>query len=319
MFTVDAFAHQKVEQTRKHAKASSSKGDAPKTWHGWLDDLHVQLTAEPLMKAESFSGRQNLLSWQTSWPTLRAALQKDLLAYLCWGIPPSGRAAFALKHLILPRAQHILVNDQTTAEEIESLTGKAPQLVPFFIDTEFFSFSNYESRQDFLFCNGVNDRDVDIIIGLAEAGHKVVWLVNDAALREQYSNVPRLELVHHLPYPDLRTLYQTCRAYIMPNSVDWHCAGQTTGLEALSCGAPVLINRSRTADIFQPAPSVNVVETNTLEDWGVSLQSLISMPDLQEKIEMSRTWVQRHCAPDKLMKQVAQILFPSVPLAETPK
>jgi len=307
LFDQQAYAslQQQQEHFREHAGYS-----VPLKWHRFLDQLAEERTGEPIARY-SLGGLVRggmLFAWLPSREAIVAA-HMGRLVYLYWGgIPASGLRRAALRS-ILRRARVVLVNDVGAAEEAETLAGRRTVQVPMFIDTSFFAYAAPENREPFLFCAGSNDRDPEILIALAHAGHSVVWLVNNRELLGRYSDAhPNLRLLFHVTNEELRRLYQKCRVAIMPALRDFHAAGQTTGLEAISCGAPVVMSQGRAATIFSGVPGVRVVADNTREAWCAAVASLDAGPAAHAALEQSAEWVRRHTDPAALRSRLGTLL-----------
>lgn len=288
-------------------QAERQEGRAvPIRWHEFLEALSRENTGYgPTVWGirHVYLGQAVLVSWQLSLETVTAALLRRNLIYLCWGIPVRSRWRNWLLSRVLRHAKHVLVNDVKTQLEVEALCNRRAKLVPFFVDTDFFKFSALSMRHDFLFCNGSNDRDPELLLGLARNGLKVVWLINDQALRARYEKAhPNLILRSNVPFDELRTLYQTCRATIMPALRDAHCAGQTTGMEAIACGAPLFISEGRTAGIFKGLPSVFVISGSTSEIWFRVLANFKYTGELQTHTGMSRAVLEKRVSTHELKR-----------------
>ncbi|MGB5084688.1 MAG: hypothetical protein WBO09_08760 [Methylocystis silviterrae] len=254
----------------------------PLRWFGLLDDMSRALSGEPAQRwspRDLISARGHLVAWLPSSAAVATAIRGGPLSYLCWGVPDYAGAKSLLLTTLLSRATHLLVNEEVTRDEIKARTGRTASLAPYFVDTEFFAYRGPAERSDFLFCNGSNGRDPEVLAGLAERGHEVVWLCNDPVLREAFaSRNPRLKLCSAISYEELRRYYQTCAAAIMPVASDTHAAGQTTGLEALSCGAPLFISQCRAASIFSSLPAVVTLPTNDAATWARLIAERLQAP-----------------------------------------
>jgi hypothetical protein len=196
--------------------------------------------------------------------------------YLCWGgIRGVAGLRRSRQRVLLGRAGRLLVNDDVTAQEIQSFVGRTDaRIVPYYVDPKFFAFAPARNREDFWFCNSVNDRDPEVLLALAEAGHRIVWTVDAETLKGRYLGAhPNLLLRPRVLWPELARLYQTCRGFLMPTRNDFHAAGQTTVMEAIACGAPVVMSEGRTASIFRGVPSVRIVEDNSAERWRSELSA----------------------------------------------
>jgi len=267
------------KQLLKERRHSSGGGSVPLRWHRLIDEISRELTGEPIEPwtlRHAFSRHAQLIAWLPSLSAVFMAFRKrGHLIYLCWGVPAyKGLKRMAFR-LMLTRAAHLLVNEDVTRTQIKAAIGRSARIVPYFVDTDYFSYHPVGGRKGFLFCAGSNDRDPEVLLGLAEVGYEVVWLVNDPRLLATYSNRhSRLQVRSRVPYEILRKLYQTCAAVVSPLARDLHAAGQSTGLEALACGAPLLISPCRAATLFEAMPSVCVVESSEPAVWSRAVQDL---------------------------------------------
>jgi hypothetical protein len=209
----------------------------------------------------------------------------------------------------LRRARVVLVNDAVSAQEVKSLSGREAVCIPMFVDTRFFSYAPGKGRGDFLFCAGSNDRDPEALVALARHGAQVVWLVSSIQLRDRYAEAhPNLRIVSRITNVELRNLYQTCRAVVMPALRDVHAAGQTTGLEAIACGAPVAMSECRASTIFERLPSVRVVKGTEPEAWLTTVAELSCGEWQSAATAESRQWVCGHTDAQALLAQLASLL-----------
>jgi hypothetical protein len=245
---------------------------APLRWLGFIDELSRALSGMPACRwspQDLVVARGQLVACLPSAAALATAMRGGPLTYLCWGLPNYGDAKNLIFTMLLSRATHLVVNEEVTRGEILARIGRAAALAPYFVDADYFSYRSIGERDDFLFCNGSNGRDPNVLIGLVEIGHKLVWLCNDAKLRDAYgSRHPRLKVCSSVSFDELRRLYQTCAAAIIPVKDDHHAAGQTTGIEAIACGAPLYISQCRAASIFAGLPTVTTLSTNDVAAWS---------------------------------------------------
>jgi hypothetical protein len=295
-------------------RAAKRSGEpVPTRWHGLLDTL--SLDAAGIGAAERdwrhvLIGRACLVAWQLSPEAIATAARGRGLVYLCWGVGDRPGWKGAVERMVLRRAEHVLVNDATTAGEVTRIAGRQAHLVPFFVDTDYFAFRPLEGRQRFLFCNGFNDRDPEVLVGLAERGFQVVWLVNDAAMSARYaSRHPNLSLASGLSFAELRRLYQTCAAAVMPALRDAHAAGQTTGTEAVACGTPLAISAGRTAGIFAGLPSVRAVSTRDANVWVDEVGDLLKQANLARMAEVSADIIRRRITKEHVIQALMPFLL----------
>jgi glycosyltransferase involved in cell wall biosynthesis len=305
----DRQSYASLVQQREHLRERAGQ-PVPLKWHRFLDQMAEERTGPPI---ERFSlaglARGGLLfAWLPSREAILAA-HVGRLAYLYWGGIPSGMLRRTALRSILRRSRVVLVNDPVAAQEAEAFSGRRAVQVPMFIDTDFFAYAPPEGREPFLFWAGSNDRDPEMLLALARAGRSVVWLVNNRDLIGRYGDAhPNLRLLFHVTNEELRRLYQTCRAAIMPAFRDFHAAGQTTGLEAISCGAPVVMSQGRAATIFAGVPGVRVVADNTPDSWVAAIASLDVDPVARAALEASGDWVRAHTDPRSLSDCLGTLL-----------
>jgi hypothetical protein len=287
----------------------ASEEPMPLRWHSLLDSISQAETGVGTAELGwrwAITGHARLFAWHPSPEVMATALASRSLVYLCWGVPQrSGLKGRALATL-LRRARHVLVNDTTTQREVAGISGRRADVVPFFVDTGFFAFRPLGARGDFLFCNGTNDRDGDVVLGLARHGFKVVWLVNEAAVRARYEGLSgNLEFRSRVSHTELRSLNQTCAAAIMPIVADRHCSGQTTGLEAVACGAPLLITAGRTAGIFASLPGVRTAKHNDIAIWVKAVRDLLSDGGIGERTKLASRMLQQRLSRDAIRDVIA--------------
>ena len=255
--------------------------DTPVRWPGLLDDLSKARFGAPARcwtAKDLVDRRGHLIAWVPSWAALASAFTRAPLTYICWGAPAyRGAKAWAF-NMLLSGSTRLVVNEEVTQRQVIERIGRMAPIVPYFIDTDFFAFRPSAGRESFLFCNGTNDRDPEMLVALAELGHEIRWLCNDPTLIAAYSaRHPGLRIVTRPTYPELRNLYQSCAAAILPVAQDVHAAGQTTGMEAIACGAPLLISDTRAARILAPYPSVAVVPGSDAGLWSARIKAQLEV------------------------------------------
>ena len=305
----DRQAYASLVQQQEHFRERAGYS-VPLKWHRFLDKWAQERTGEQIAPCSlaRLAGGGVLFAWLPSRDAILAALLGRLV-YLYWGGAPSGGLRRAALRFILRHARVVLVNDPVAGEEAEALTGCRAVQIPMFIDTAFFAYGPTENREQFLFCAGSNDRDPEMLVALAQSGRSVVWLVNNRDLLDRYSGAHQnLRLLFHVTNEELVRLYQTCRAAIMPARRDFHAAGQTTGLEAISCGAPVVMSPGRAAAIFAGVPGVRVVAENTPEAWLEAIALLDAEPVSRVALEQSTEWVRRHTDAESLFDRLDSLL-----------
>lgn len=254
-------------RTTLEQRESRAHGEvAPLRWNGVLDRL-AEGRIKPAQGKDMFAPGVHF-SWHLHNSTIMAAALKRPLAYLCWGVAYHSGIRRRLARMVLRGADVVFVNEARTRDEVREVADVAAQAMPYFVDAEFFRFVAPAQREDFLFCPGANDRDGDMLLRLAEAGRRVVWLNNVAEIAARFSGRSKnLEIVTRPTFERLRALYGSCRAVVQPLVRDIHAAGQTTALEALVSGAPVILSKGRTADLFSGEQTVSTVDTADTDRW----------------------------------------------------
>lgn len=261
--------------TTVRQRAERTRGDvAPVRWNALLDRL-VDGRIVRASKARPWQRGIHITSHLFP-TTIMAALLRRPLVYLCWGNDYHRGVRRGIVRMILRRARIVLVNEDRTADEVRSMAGVEPRKVPYLVDTDFFPCAPTGEREDFLFCPGDNDRDGEVLVALAERGHRVVWLNNVPEFAARFAGRHnRLELVSAVSFSELRDLYCRCRAVVTPLTRDIHAAGQTTTLEALASGCAVVIGAGRTADLFAGHGLVSVVAGGDPAAWEAAIESAV--------------------------------------------
>ena len=260
----------RIEWQRTLDQRKALDQGAPLRWNDLLDRIaggRILAAGASTMFARGIH-----FGWHLRPSIIGAALLRRPLAYMCWGVAYHRGVRRRIARLVLRAADVVFVNDARTAEEVRELAGVETRQVPYLVDTEFFAFAAGE-REDFLFCPGANDREGDVLLALARLGHKVVWLNNLPDLAARYAGLtPNLTIVAHPSFAELRALYRRCAAVVQPLTRDIHAAGQTTTLEALASGAPVILGAGRTADLFSEAGMVEVVAGPDVDAWSAAVE-----------------------------------------------
>ena len=202
---------------------------------------------------------------------------------------------------MMRRAQAVMVNDPISAAEVVEVAQREPISVPMFVDATYFSPSPPNMRGHMLFCPGSNDRDPTVLTALANAGLDVVWLCNDLALAAAaIQEAPRLTIVSRISFAALRHHYATCAAVVTPLNRDLHAAGQTTGLEALASGAPLLLSPGRTSALLSEFPGVRVVDGST-QRWIEAARSILHSPPSPATLAAGADAAAAHVDPQAFM------------------
>lgn len=256
---------------------------APRRWHHVLAAVATGL-GDPQPRRfrmrEVLAPGREFLFWHPGPEALSIGLAGRRLVYLCWGMPsPEGhplsqRAKRERLRLVLKLAHTVAVNDEVTAAEVQALTGRQAVRIPYLVDTDFFAYGAPEQRGMEVLVPGDNDRDELLVRELARTGTPVVRVTRSeqvASYHRQRGALVGLDVRMNVPFTELRRLYQTVQAVLLPIGSCHHAAGQTSLLEALSAGAPVIISAGRVATIGANYPLVQVCADNRLLTWQHAL------------------------------------------------
>ena len=295
------------QRTLVQRKALAEGAPVPQRWND-LVDRAAQGRVLSAGAATMFA-RGIHFSWHLHQSTILAALLRRPLAYMCWGVAYHRGVRRRIARMVLRAADVVFVNDARTAEEVRALAGVEARRLPYLVDTDYFAFSAGQ-REDFLFCPGANDRDGDVLLGLARLGHKVVWLNNLPDLAARYAGLtPNLTIVAHPSFTDLRTLYQRCAAVVQPLTRDIHAAGQTTTLEALASGAPVILGSGRTAEMFAQGALIDVVDGRDIDAWSVAIEKALARDRNEPSLAPARAaQIAKVHAPEAVASQLIREL-----------
>jgi hypothetical protein len=257
----------------------SQKESDPLTWRdNYIDQIARGIDGLPPVQSswkEIFTPSRVFLSWAPGNHVIAASIFRRPVLYLCWGLPSESGAWYSrylrrlrLK-LVLKYASLVAVNDEITRKDVLKLAKTDAQIVPFLVDTDFFKCSEQESRSDFVVVAGDNDRDEALICEIANDGQRVVRVTAAQSVFDYHSNrkTPNLEIRFRVSFEELRSLYQSASAFLLPLKTKNHAAGQTAALEAIACGTPGVISEGRTAMICGQYPTVSTCESNDLRVW----------------------------------------------------
>ena len=292
------------QRTLTQRKALAGGAQVPQRWND-LVDRAAQGRILPAGPATLF-GSGIHFSWHLHRSTIAAALLGRPLAYLCWGVAYHRGIRRRIARMVLRAADVVFVNDARTADEVRMVAGVEAQRLPYLVDTAYFTFADPAGREDFLFCPGANDRDGDVLLALARHGHRVVWLNNLPDLAARYAGLEeRLTIVAHPSFAELREFYRRCAAVVQPLTRDIHAAGQTTTLEALASGAPVILGSGRTAEMFAEPDLIDVVEGSDVAAWSEAVAAVLACERSEPALAQARAaQIARNHSPEAVASQL---------------
>ena len=171
-------------------------------------------------------------------------------------------------------AKVLMVNDELTKNKLLAWGNRHIDIVPYPVDTNFFSYLEKPRLNKHILISGDNDRDENLVLELSNLGWNVHRVTRSKSVCQLYNGLknPNVTLHYRVPYVKLRDLYHMANVVIMPIKSKNHPAGQTALLEAISCGAPVVVSNGHVSKIFDHYESVFVINTNCKHDWHNAIE-----------------------------------------------
>ena len=233
----------------------------PRSWLEFWD----QVAFSSGLKRASF--RQYLLSdyndrlnvsWAPSFLTSASSFLGGSLCLVYWGSyrPTTSRLVNtlkALKHWAVVRgANRIIVNDRLAISQLPSMVQGKCVVLSHFVDANFFSPGKDANRKMILIPGDI-DRDEQAALKFLELGFEVTRVT-----RENIAVPQGVVLKRNVSWMELRELYQNAILTVLPMNTRHHIGGQTSLLESLACGTPVLTNSTRLESRFGSVEGVYV-------------------------------------------------------------
>lgn len=302
---------------RAHQSAQDASSDRPLNYFDVVNRISKDLTGRP-PKAASSPDRSNRavgLFYTPGLETLRFSLTRSRYAYLCWGTPSKRRLRSLLSSrlwkLLLLRASVIAVNDTVTQQEVGIATKRVARLIPYIVDTSFYSLEEPGEREDFVLVPGNNGRNEQTVMDIASKGIRVVRVTNEPRVRALYQQVTTsATLAYDLSWSDLRELYRKCACVFLPIAAPNHAAGQTAILEALASGARVITSEGRCAQALPPLSMLTRIEGSDIEPMSQTLQDHIARRSKLSAAELAAiSFVRNQYSPDACAQGLAKCLI----------
>lgn len=238
-----------------------------------------------------------IISWSPNLYVLLLSILRRNIFYLCWGVPKYkssvlGRLKEYKLKLILRNVTAIFVNDTVTQKDVYHITGVESAKIYYVVDNNYFYYTPYVNRGDYILVPGNNDRDEDLVVELSRRGYSIIRLTRDSRVKNLYETKFKsssVDLRFHVTVAQVRDLYQNAKMVVLPICSDNHAAGQTAILEAISCGTPVVLSSGRTSSIVDGVDSVSLCHTNACDEWITAIEQA-------EKIEEKRPGVLKQCS-----------------------
>ena len=293
--------------------------DEPRRWQHVLLALAQRLgTASPsgFRPADVLDPRAVFVFWEPTVQALTVAAARRPMVYLCWGMPAARGHALTRRikqerlRSLLRMARVVAVNDDVTGAEVQALSGRPPVHIPFLVDTDFFAYAPLAERGPQVLVPGDNDRDEALVRAFAQHGVPVVRVTREPRVVDYHrerGSIAGLDVRTNVPFHELRTLYQTARAVLLPIRTSNHAAGQTSLLEAIAAGAPILISEGRVAGIGASYPLQYICADSALQTWMAALSGI---PDRvsEEAARESALRVAREHHPDVVVSALLSLL-----------
>jgi len=138
------------------------------------------------------------------------------------------------------RPDVIVVNSTTVAERVERWWHRSSVVVPPPVDTVFFTPDASVRREPFLLWAGrvVPYKRPEVAVLAARAAGVPLVVAGDGRARASLEPIagPDTTFLGRVSRPELRHLFRTCRAIVLPGEEDFGIVP----VEALACGTPVL-------------------------------------------------------------------------------
>ena len=309
----------------------TAHSDSQRTPIDWYDVQQRAITAtKRVPKRYSWSlllHRGVVFFWfSPSIYALLTCLFRRNTVYLCWGFPNKSSVSWLYKlklwklKAILKLARTVLVNDEKTAQDLKALGLADVKLFPYVVDTDFFTLAANSDRSGFLLVPGDNDRDETLVSELAAIlPYKIVRVTRSQKVVDfhQSNTTSTVEVLRNVSFSQFLQLYQTASIVLLPLQNSDHASGQTSTLEALACGTPVLISQGRTSSIVNRYKSVLEIPSKNsktdgqtvLEAWQSAvekmLELMINQPNLSEQTACQ---IRNMHSPDTVVCQFSEII-----------
>lgn len=297
---------------------SGENRESPIGWRETLNNVAVSLTGENIRQTgpETLVKQALLFSFKPDLMTYLFALLRKKIIYTCWGVPKRikglGAIGTYLKekklNYILRMSSKIFVNDETTYNYVKSVNSRV-KIIPYVVDRNYFKSSSDMETDDYYLVPGDNDRDENLVVEMARHGIPILRICrkdNRIYELEENRNIRNLKVKKNVSYNMLLNCYKNARAVLLPlNSIN-HAGGQTSLLEALSCGKRVIITETRTSQI-KKSEFIKCVKSNTIDEWLNAIEELSAVK--VNIIEKNRI---RNLTEENGVNNVERIIFEEI-------
>ncbi len=183
----------------------------------------------------------------------RAGLVRRPVVYTAIGLPErldrlNGERATRIYRDALRRTRAIVAFSEFEAETLSDRLGSPVEFVPFGVDAEWFRPEpGREPDVDVVSIGADPHRDFSLLVAIAERRpdlrFRIVTTADQAAaLGSAPANV---EVERDLPFREIRERLLSARAMALPVRENSYSGATTVLLQALACGKPVVVSRTR--------------------------------------------------------------------------
>lgn len=228
------------------------------------------------------------ISWTPNLRTLfLSLLVPQRVLYICWGLPAShaksnkkigSKIKFCFFRIMLKRIGLVAVNESITRTELEHLGVTRITQVPYLVDTGFFSYDG-SKKSCLVVVPGNNGRDEKLVHCLIQEGFDISRITSSPVVAKEYeeTSAANFELALNLPWNEWRSSLLKAKVVCLPMSDIHHAAGQTSLLEAVSCGCRIVISNMRTSEII---PSEIVLKASSNDEFVALIRLALESEDL---------------------------------------
>lgn len=175
-------------------------------------------------------------------------------------------------------------------------------LLPFGVDIGFWTPGEAQSDGSLLFVGNDANRDVEMLLALAEAMPEQKFTALTARLKDR-PVPPNLKVVvsgwksEILSDEEVRDYYRRAAAVVLPIKNTWQPSGQSVALQAMACGRPVVISDFAgfwERGAFRDGEEIFYASPNSVESFTSVLSTLLAQPELAGRVgEQARRLVSR--------------------------
>lgn len=199
--------------------------------------------------------------------------------------------------------------DRARAIETYGVDPKRSSILTFGVDTEFWRPLAAQGNEDFVLAIGQDlNRDFDLLARAPGANPTMIITRNPVRVPPGSTHI-RISPggfadPHSATDEDLRRLYNSAVAVVVPLKDVYQPAGQSVTLQAMSCGRPVILTRTRgiwAADLLTHGENCILVPPGDAGALGAALTQLRGDPALAARIgAAARATAVTHFGLDKL-------------------